>query len=117
MKILYTLCSLLCLLSGCKETRPEEKAYNVLFIHAFHKGLTAPQGDILTPQEEANFSIPAYHIEESLAGIADAFKDNDIPLRLKDSMPDILKNFRAFRRKFKELSRIKRDFSGLHPNR
>ena len=84
MKILYTLCSLLCLLSGCKETRPEEKAYNVLFIHAFHKGLTAPQGDILTPQEEANFSIPAYHIEESLAGIADAFKDNDIPLRLKD---------------------------------
>ena len=84
MKILYTLCSLLCLLYGCKETRPEEKAYNVLFIHAFHKGLTAPQGDILTPQEEANFSIPAYHIEESLAGIADAFKDNDIPLRLKD---------------------------------
>ena len=84
MKILYTLCSLLCLLSGCKETRLEEKACNVLFIHAFHKGLTAPQGDILTPQEEANFSIPAYHIEESLAGIADAFKDNDIPLRLKD---------------------------------
>ena len=35
----------------------------------------------------------------------------------KNSMPDILKNFRAFRRKFKELSRIKRDFSGLHPNR
>ena len=35
----------------------------------------------------------------------------------KNSIPDILKNFRAFRRKFKELSRIKRDFSGLHPNR
>ncbi len=28
-----------------------------------------------------------------------------------------IEEFRAFRRKFKELSRIKRDFSGLHPNR
>ena len=84
MKILYTLCFLLCLLFSCKEIQPEEKTRNVLFIHAFHKGLTAPQGNILTPPEEANYSIPAYHIEESLAGITDAFKDNNIPLRLKD---------------------------------
>lgn len=85
MKIKYILFFLICLLSACKEKLYEEKPRNILFVHAFYKGETPPQGTKPLPDDESDYFRPAYHIDESLQGITDAFKDNGVPIRLKDT--------------------------------